>query len=215
MSAQKANTQASKPIYAVSLEELGVKPLEKPISTKAVSTWIRTLLQNWRQGTVKVKGRADVARTGKKPFKQKGTGRARAGTSRSPLWRGGGVIFGPQPRVRKLTLPSKVRKKVFEKLLHSRVKDNSLFVLEGQIMGDVPKTSQAYSLLKAAELHTKKIVLFIPRGDVLTYASFVNLPNVQLLFFDQCNAYDLLNADSWVVLKKDFDQFKKMVEQWT
>ena len=215
MSAQKTNTQTSKQAHAVSLEELGVKPLEKPISSRAVSTWVRTLLQNWRQGTVRVKGRADVSLTGKKPFKQKGTGRARAGTARSPLWRGGGVVFGPQPRVRKVTLPAKVKKKVLATLLQSRVNDNALFVVSGQITGDVPKTSQAVALLKTAGLQDKKIVLFVPHGDILTYASFVNLPNVQLLYFDQCNAYDLVNADYWVVLKKDYDQFKEMVEQWT
>ena len=67
-----------------------------------MSIYIRSLLQNWRQGTVACKGRSDVGYSNKKPWKQKGTGRARAGSARSPLWRGGGVIFGPQPRTRVL-----------------------------------------------------------------------------------------------------------------
>src|SRR5690348_15481044 len=84
----------------VSAEELSLQREDRTlVSVQSFSTWIRSLLQNWRQGTVGVKGRSDVARSNKKPWKQKGTGRARAGSARSPLWRGGGVIFGPSPRV--------------------------------------------------------------------------------------------------------------------
>ena len=76
-----------------------------------MAVYVRSLLQNWRQGTVGCKGRSDVAYSNKKPWKQKGTGRARAGSARSPLWRGGGVIFGPQPRTRVLKAGKQVKKK--------------------------------------------------------------------------------------------------------
>ena len=77
---------------------------------------LRALLQNWRQGTVACKGRSDVAYSNKKPWKQKGTGRARAGSARSPLWRGGGVIFGPQATSRTLRVPQSLRKNVLNAL---------------------------------------------------------------------------------------------------
>ena len=78
-----------------------------------MAVYVRSLLQNWRQGTVACKGRSDVAYSNKKPWKQKGTGRARAGSARSPLWRGGGVIFGPQPRTRVLKAGKQVKKIMF------------------------------------------------------------------------------------------------------
>src|SRR3990167_8761361 len=90
---------------------LGLGDLEvrsKNVANATFSTWVRVLLQNGRQGTVACKGRSDVAFSNKKPWKQKGTGRARAGSARSPVWRKGGVIFGPQARVRKLSIPVNV-----------------------------------------------------------------------------------------------------------
>ncbi len=89
-------------LRTVTIKDIGV---ERPKQNSMVdfSTWVRSLVQSWRQGTVACKGRSDVARSTKKPWKQKGTGRARAGSARSPIWRGGGVIFGPQKRTRILT----------------------------------------------------------------------------------------------------------------
>ena len=91
---EKTKDQASPRALAAS--EVGYDREDLKTSPVAVSQWIRALLQNWRQGTLATKGRSDVKLSNKKPWKQKGTGRARAGTARSPLWRGGGVTFGPQ-----------------------------------------------------------------------------------------------------------------------
>src|SRR4030066_2094069 len=82
----------------------------KRATPAAFSTWIRVLEKNWQQGTVACQGRSDVSRTNRKPWKQKGTGRARAGSARSPLWRGGGIIFGPQPRTRTLTVSKSLKR---------------------------------------------------------------------------------------------------------
>src|SRR5260221_6802069 len=89
----------------------------KRASGDLFSTSIRVLTKNWQQGTVASQGRSDVSRTNKKPWKQKGTGRARAGSARSPLWKGGGVIFGPQARIRTLKLSKKARHKVMATIL--------------------------------------------------------------------------------------------------
>lgn len=99
-------------LSTLSLSDLGVT-WEQVDAKVDYALWVRVLMQNWRQGTVGCKGRSDVARSGKKPWKQKGTGRARAGTARSPLWRGGGVIFGPQMRTRTLKINKKIKVVLF------------------------------------------------------------------------------------------------------
>lgn len=175
---------------------------------------IRVLLQNWRQGTVGCKDRSEVSRTGKKPWKQKGTGRARAGTPRSPIWRGGGVTFGPQPRVRMLSIPRKMKQRVFNALLWDRVESNRVVALTWIAPENAPKTSAAYNALKQAGLTNKKVTLFVSVDNYLAQASFANLPNVQMLFFDQPNAYALAYGDYWAILKEDNEIFKGMVGSW-
>ena len=186
---------------------------KKP-SGKGFSQAIYILMQNWRQGTVGVKDRSEVARTGKKPWKQKGTGRARAGTPRSPLWRGGGVIFGPQARVRTLTMPQKMRKGVYNTLLWQRLDTQRIVNLDWDMTQSAPKTAIAYELLKKAGLAGKRITLFVAPDNYLVQMSCANLPNVQMLFFDQPNAYALAHGDYWVILKQDNQSFKEMVSAW-
>lgn len=203
-------------IMTVSSKHLGLK-VEAPKrgASVAFSQCVRSLMQNWRQGTVAVKGRSEVARSGKKPFKQKGTGRARAGTARSPLWRGGGVTFGPQPRTRKLKVSKSIKKTALSALLYDFLNQGKIVALDWAVEGERPKTSAAHALLKRVGLVDKKLVVFLPMEDVITYASLRNLPKVQLMFFDQPNAFDLAKSDYWVFLKKDLDQFKEMVSRWT
>lgn len=186
-------------------------PERKPLRPGAFSLLVRKLLQNWRQGTVSSKGRSEVKFSGKKPWKQKGTGRARAGTARSPLWKGGGTIFGPQPRTRTLKSTKKLRENVFNELVWKALMSKNVLMLDWQVPGDKPKTSEAFKLLKDAKLDKVKLNLFLPQGDVLHFASFINLPNVNVLAFDEINAYDLMLADKWIVLKKDFEEFKQRV----
>lgn len=199
----------------LSASDVSVKAREKRISPQAFSTWVRALLQNWRQGTVSVKDRSEVSRTNKKPWKQKGTGRARAGTARSPLWRGGGVIFGPQPRVKSLKVSKKVKQGVLNSLLFDRFDSGNIMCLDWSLSQDKPSTAQASKALKDAGLHGAKINLFLRSDDSLSGASFANLLGVRVLFFDQANAFDLAHAPRWVVLKKDLDQFKEMVSRWS
>jgi len=178
------------------------------------STWVRALTKNWQQGTVACKGRSDVARTNKKPWKQKGTGRARAGSARSPLWKGGGVIFGPQARVRTLRLPKKARQKVMSTVLADYLAAQNVMCADWAIEGEHPKASQAHHFLHEVGLANKKIVLFVAPYDFHTALSFANIPNVRSISFDQANAYDLTNSDCWLFLKKDMDHFKEMVGKW-
>lgn len=184
------------------------------VSSTAFSNWVRTLFQNWRQGTVACKGRSDVARSNKKPWKQKGTGRARAGTARSPLWRGGGIIFGPQPRTRTLAVSKSLKRGVLRSLLLKYLQDERVKALDWAPEGDRPKTSAFYAALKDSGLHNQKVVMFLPTSDFMSQASCMNIPNVNVLFFDQANAFDLANSSHWLYLQKDADAFKAMVSRW-
>lgn len=200
-------------LRTVTIKDIGV---ERPKQNSMVdfSTWVRSLVQSWRQGTVSCKGRSDVARSTKKPWKQKGTGRARAGSARSPIWRGGGVTFGPQKRTRILHVNQKQKRNALKQLLFNFLEQGKVAVLNETISGDKPSTAQANALLKNAGLINKKITLFIPIDDVLTYTSFANIPSINVLFFDQPNAFNLANSDYWMFFKKDEDKFKEMVSKW-
>jgi large subunit ribosomal protein L4 len=187
---------------------------EKPVNPIAFSTWIRQLMLNWRQGTVSVKERSEVSFSNKKPWKQKGTGRARAGSARSPLWRHGGVMHGPQKRTRTLDLPQQAKNVVRNNLFWQFLNAGKIVGLDWALSGDRPQTSQAHEAFNKASLHDKKITLFLAAQDYLHYASVINIKNVQIVFFDQANAYDLVSADYWVVLNKDFDTFREMVASW-
>ena len=181
---------------------------------RAISDYVRALLQNWRQGTVWSRGRADVSFSNKKPWKQKGTGRARAGSPKSPIWRGGGVIFGPQARTRVLKTNKKMRQLALLSVLSDYVDRNALTIVDWMISGDKPNTAAAYAMLTQHGLLGKKVTLFVPVGDMLTYASFVNIPGVAIIHFDQPNTFDLMRRHHWVVLERDQALFKEMVAQW-
>jgi len=208
------SNQKNEAIHIITAHEIGYDHAKVGALPAGISLWVRSLLQNWRQGTVSVKDRSEVARSNKKPWKQKGTGRARAGTARSPLWRGGGIIFGPQPRTRTLKVGKKIRSLGLKHLISSFVQNNRLLSFNWQIEGDKPSTAQAAKFIKEANLQNAKLLLFVSIDDFVTYASFSNIPQVKVMFFDQINAFDVMNADYWVMLQKDMDSFKEMVVKW-
>lgn len=217
MKSSKIKSQNAAPaslVESISASDLQLSSEQKSFSPIAVAVYVRSLLQNWRQGTVACKGRSEVAYSNKKPWKQKGTGRARAGSARSPLWRGGGVIFGPQPRTRVLKATKQIKKSAMNSMLFSFLEQGKVALLNWDVALDKPSTSQAFNLLKNSGFAQEKVILFLPTGDMINYASFSNIPNVRILFFDQPNAFDLANGKHWLILKKDFDHFKKMVSQW-
>lgn len=208
------NTPEAGLVQTVDMQDMNLGHAFKPASKASFSTWIRVLSRNWAQGTVACKGRSDVNRTNRKPWKQKGTGRARAGSARSPLWKGGGVIFGPQERVCTLKTTKKLKRKVLVTILMDRIKHKNVLYADWVLPNDKPKTSAAHELLKKTGLAHKKVILFVEPRDFAVAASFINIPNVHPLSFDQVNAYDLANSECWLFLKKDFDHFKTMVSQW-
>jgi large subunit ribosomal protein L4 len=200
---------------AMRQKELGVAAQDFKNVDNLFAIWVHSLLQNWRQGTVSCKGRSDVAYSGKKPWKQKGTGRARAGTARSPLWRGGGVIFGPSHRVRALNVPKQFKKNVMQAIFADLVKHGKIIQLDWNFEGEKPKTSVMIDVLKNAKLLDKKLVMLVSIDDVATQMMLANIPYISVLSFDQLNAFDLVNCDYVVIFKKDINQFKEAVSRWT
>jgi len=201
-------------LQTLSAADLNIENERSTISPVGMAIYVRSLLQNWRQGTVACKGRADVAYSNKKPWKQKGTGRARAGSARSPLWRGGGVTFGPQPRTRVLKTSKQVKRSVLNSVFFDFLDKGKIATLSWDASLQKPSSSAAFKLLKNNGLHKDKVVLFLPVNDMVTHASFSNIPNVHILLFDQPNAFDLANGKHWLILDKDIEHFKNMVSQW-
>jgi len=208
---KKANASILKNFSA---KDLGLKE-KKVVAPESFAIAVRKLLQNWRQGTVACKGRSDVKASGRKPWKQKGTGRARAGSVASPLWRGGGVIFGPQKRTKTLKISKQLKRKVACSVVWDFLESNSLVSVDWSLKNDKPKTAEAYAMLREVGLNNKKqINIFLDSHDMLTAASFTNIPQVRIVFFDSPNVYELADASCWIVLKKDVDMFKEMVARW-
>lgn len=212
---QTINNSVTNKLHAVAAQELDFDTTAFTQATSAsFSTWVRVLAKNWRQGTVACQGRSDVAYTNRKPWKQKGTGRARAGSARSPLWKGGGVIFGPQARVRTVKMGRQIKRKILLSMLVNNLDQKNVVCADWELSSEQPKTAQAQELVNTVGLANKKIILFVAPYDFHSALSFANIPNVRPLSFDQANAYDLANSDCWLFLKKDFDHFKEMVLQW-
>ena len=199
--------------HVVKAHELTLKEQRPSKVAHGFSAYIRSLMQNWRQGTVKVKGRSDVSFSTAKPWKQKGTGRARAGTRRSPLWRTGGVTFGPQERVRTLKVNRAIKRQVMRALLDKHLLDERIFALDWTLKG-MPKTREVSAYLKKVGLEGKKVVVFIRPEDAPVAVAFRNIPRVECAYFDQPNAYMLAKSDYWVVFEKDLNQFNHMVQTW-
>jgi len=150
-----------------------------------------------RQGTASTKTRADVRGGGRKPYRQKGTGRARQGSTRAPQFAGGGVVHGPSPRSYAQRTPKKMKAAALRGALSDRARNGRVHVVSALVDGDVPSTSSAVAIL--ANLSERRHVLVVvPRADELTWKSLRNAETVHLLAPDQLNTYDVLVSDDIV-----------------
>lgn len=157
----------------------------------AVYQAVRVYLANQRQGTHKTKTVSEVSGSGKKPYKQKKTGRARSGSSRSPLWKGGGTIFGPVPRDYSMSLPDKVNKLARKSALSYRAKESDIKIVE-DFSFETPKTKDIVSILKALKLDSTKTLLLLPKTDSIVFKSGRNLPNLQVIEANKVSTYDIM-----------------------
>ena len=159
-----------------------------------------------RQGTHKTKGRGEVSGAGRKPFKQKGTGRARQGSIRAPQMTGGGIVHGPTPRDYAQRTPKKMIAAALRGSLSDRARGGRIHVVDSLSVGDVPSTKAIVELLSSIAT-SKHVLVVLERDDVLSHKSVRNVPSVHVLPFDQLNAYDVLISDDIVFTKGAFDAF--------
>src|SRR5689334_24137840 len=144
-----------------------------------------------RQGTHKTKRRGEVRGGGKKPYRQKGTGRARQGSTRAPQFAGGGVVHGPVPRDYSQRTPKKMKAAALRGALSDRARDGRLYVVSTFVEGDIPKTKDALRVLGSV-VKTEKVLVVLDRADEANWLSLRNVPTVHLLAADQLNTYDVL-----------------------
>ncbi|WP_102029409.1 50S ribosomal protein L4 [Salirhabdus sp. Marseille-P4669] len=153
-----------------------------------------------RQGTHKVKNRSEVRGGGRKPWRQKGTGRARQGSIRSPQWVGGGTVFGPTPRSYSYKLPKKVRRLALKSALSSKVVEENIFVLDA-LNFDAPKTKEAIKVLEGLKVEGKALIVTADENENVV-RSTNNLQGVKTLSVEQVNVLDLLTHDILVITKE-------------
>jgi large subunit ribosomal protein L4 len=166
----------------------------QPVHEHLLWLSVKRHLGNQRQGTAKVKSRGEVSGGGRKPFKQKGTGRARQGSNTSPLMPGGGRAFGPRPRDYRTDLPKKQRRAALISALSLKAGENAIAVLDALVF-TAPKTSQMANVLKALGAHGKRTLLVIDGADENMLKSCRNIHNLRTVAAHQLNPYELLDAE--------------------
>jgi large subunit ribosomal protein L4 len=159
-----------------------------------------------RQGTHATKTRADVRGGGRKPYKQKGTGRARQGSTRAPQFAGGGVVHGPQPRSYDQRTPKKMKAAALRGALSDRARNGRIHVVDSLVSGDKPSTKAALTALTSLTDRVGYLVV-LERSDAITWLSLRNAPEVHIVAVDQLNTYDVLNADDIVFTQGAYDVF--------
>ena len=189
----------------VKLDEtiFGIQP-----NDHAIYLSVKAFLANQRQGTHKAKERSEVRGGGRKPWKQKGRGTARAGTIRSPLWIGGGTIFGPRPRDYRQKLPQKVKQLARKSALSYKAKDEQLIIVE-DFSFEKPRTKDFLSMMDALNLSGKKILLLTGKTETNLYKSGRNISKVSVMEASKVSTYDILNNQLLVLQHSAVDAIKK------
>ena len=168
------------------------------VNVPVLHSVIRAYLLNQRQGTQSTKTRAEVSGGGIKPWKQKGTGRARQGSTRSPQWTHGGIAFGPKPRDWRVSINKKVKRLAMQSAFSSKVEEGKLAVVDALAMTEY-KTKTIANMLKA--LGAKKALIVLPEVDKFVVASASNIPGVKTAIPGTLNAYDILKYDMLIIAK--------------
>ena len=169
---------------------------------------VKNHLANCRQGTQSALTRAEVSGGGKKPWRQKGTGRARQGSTRAPQWTHGGVALGPKPRLYKTKLNKKVKTLAMLSALSSKVADGDMIVVD-KIATEEYKTKTMVKMLSALEAK-KKVLVVLSEKDEKVEGSFANIPGVKVAFTNTINVYDILNCDSFIVAKAAAEKIEEV-----
>ncbi|MDI3536934.1 MAG: large subunit ribosomal protein [Eubacteriaceae bacterium] len=180
----------------------GIEPNEPVVHEVVVA-----LLANRRQGTRSAKTRSEVRGGGRKPWRQKGTGRARAGTIRSPLWKGGGVIFAPKSRDFSKKVNKKVRNLAMKSVFSAKAQDQELRVLDA-IAFEAPKTKEMVAVLN--NININKALIVLPENDANVIRSANNIPDVATTTVQELNVYDMLKYDYLIMTKAALEKIEEV-----
>ncbi len=199
-------------VYNVSGEQISEIELNDDVfgvevNENAMYEVVKNQLANRRQGTQSVKTRSDVRGGGRKPWRQKGTGRARVGSIRSPIWVGGGVAFAPKPRSYSYKLPKKARRIAMKSALTSKINNDEFIVLD-ELNMDAPKTKEMANILKNINADKKALIIMSERNDAVI-KSARNIPGVKTASVNTLNVYDILKYDKFIITE---DAVRKVEE---
>ncbi|MBU1318068.1 MAG: 50S ribosomal protein L4 [candidate division Zixibacteria bacterium] len=174
-----------------------------------VHQYVKTYLSNQRQGTHSTKTRAEVRGGGAKPWRQKGTGRARSGSNRSPVWEGGGTVFGPKPRSYYSNVPKRIKRNALLSMFSERVSEERLLIVQLPEL-DKPNTKTVFEFLQAIEVTGKRILILDENKDSLVPTSCRNIPKVEYKRACLVNAYDLAWAEYVLVTEGGMQSIKEV-----
>lgn len=199
-------------LYNISGQQVGEIELSENtfganVNVEAMHQVVKMYLANQRQGTQSALTRAEVRGGGIKPWRQKGTGRARHGSIRSPQWKHGGTVFAPKPRSYRYTVPKKIKRIAMKSALSSKVNDNNILVVE-ELNFDAPKTKQVVSLLQNLKVDSKTLIVVADNNENVV-KSARNIEGIKTAFVNTLNVYDILNYDKFIITK---DAVKKVEE---
>lgn len=206
------------PVYNTQGERVGEIELSEtvfgaPVKPALMHQAVVMYLANQRRGTAATKTRGMVSGGGRKPWRQKGTGRARQGSIRAPHWRKGGVVFGPQPRDYSQAMPKKARRAALRSALSAKVADGELIVLEGlsELGLERPRTKEFAALVKRLDLEGKRPLFVLARPDLTLYLSARNLPDVDTEYVDRLNVYKVLRHGHVVLAREAVDRVEEVL----
>jgi large subunit ribosomal protein L4 len=171
---------------------------------------VRAQRNSWRAGTHNTRTRGMVSGGGKKPWRQKGTGRARQGTIRAPQWAGGGVVFGPHPRSYDIKVNRKEIKLAMRSALSAKLADGELVIVK-DFEFEKPRTKDAVAMMKAWELEGKRITLIVKDDDVDAYLSFRNIPKVNILPVGAINTYEIIDNKTLVIVEGALSRIEEVL----
>ena len=193
----KVFDMAGKQVGEIELSDaiFGIEP-----NAAVVHDVVKNHLANCRQGTQSSLTRAEVSGGGIKPWRQKGTGRARQGSTRSPQWTHGGIALGPKPRSYRFTVNKKLRRLAMKSAMSVKVADNNMIVLDSIKMEEF-KTKTVVNMLKSIEAEGKKALIVLSENDSFVIKSAANIPGVKTALVNTINVYDILNAEKFIVVK--------------
>ncbi|UII28869.1 50S ribosomal protein L4 [Fulvivirga maritima] len=192
---------------SLSNEVFGVEP-----NDHAIYLDVKQYLANQRQGTHKSKERGEISGSTKKIKRQKGTGTARAGSIKSPVFRGGGRVFGPQPRNYSFKLNKKLKELARKSVLTYKAKDNSIAVVE-DFNFEAPKTKEYLKMLEALSLGNKKTLLVLSEGNKNIVLSGRNVQNTKVITADSLNTYDVLHADNLILSESSLEKIDNLLKK--